>query len=329
MSGEVFVVLQDRDGSVHPVAAEAVTAAKELASALGTTAEAIALGGSDSKLASQAAEMGVARVLSVEGPGLEGYTPAAYTQAIAHALSDREPSYVVFGHTYQSVDCMARVAHELQAAIVPEILSFEADDAGSDGGLVFLRLILEGKMQAKVRVRAEGPVVVSVQSAAFDAAASDGAPCEVSSLENGSWTADRELLGIEDVAGEAVDLTAAERIVSVGRGIGGPDKLGIIEELAAELGAELGASRPVIDSGWLARDRQIGSSGQTVAPKLYLAVGISGAIQHLVGMKGAACTVAINKDAGAPIFTVADYGIVGDLFEVVPALTAALREAGS
>ena len=329
MSGEVFVVLQDRDGSVHPVAAEAVTAAKELASALGTTAEAIALGGSDSKLASQAAEMGVARVLSVAGPGLEGYTPAAYTQAIVHALSDREPSYVVFGHTYQSVDCMARVAHELQAAIVPEILSFEADDAGSDGGLVFLRLILEGKMQAKVRVRAEGPVVVSVQSAAFDAAASDGAPCEVSSLENGSWTADRELLGIEDVAGEAVDLTAAERIVSVGRGIGGPDKLGIIEELAAELGAELGASRPVIDSGWLARDRQIGSSGQTVAPKLYLAVGISGAIQHLVGMKGAACTVAINKDAGAPIFTVADYGIVGDLFEVVPALTAALREAGS
>ena len=329
MSGEVFVVLQDRDGSVHPVAAEAVTAAKELASALGTTAEAIALGGSDSKLASQAAEMGVERVLSVEGPGLEGYTPAAYTQAIAHALSDREPSYVVFGHTYQSVDCMARVAHELQAAIVPEILSFEADDAGSDGELVFLRLILEGKMQAKVRVRAEGPVVVSVQSAAFDAAASDGAPCEVSSLENGSWTPDRELLGIEDVAGEAVDLTAAERIVSVGRGIGGPDKLGIIEELAAELGAELGASRPVIDSGWLGRDRQIGSSGQTVAPKLYLAVGISGAIQHLVGMKGAACTVAINKDAGAPIFTVADYGIVGDLFEVVPALTAALREAGS
>ena len=132
MSGEVFVVLQDRDGIVHPVAAEAVTAAKQLAAALGTTAGAIALGGSESELASQAAGMGVERVLAVQGPGLESYTPGAYTQAIVHALEGREPSFVVFSHTYQSVDCMARVAHELEAAVVPEILSFEA--GGSDEG---------------------------------------------------------------------------------------------------------------------------------------------------------------------------------------------------
>ena len=138
---------------------------------------------------------------------------------------------------------------------------------------------------------------------------------------------DREILGVEEVGGDTVDLSRAEVIVAVGRGIGGADKMGPVRELAAALGAELGASRPVIDNGWLPRDRQIGSSGQTVAPKLYVAAGISGAIQHLVGMKGAGCVVAINKDPGAPIFNVAHYGIVGDVHEIIPALTAAVREA--
>ena len=136
---------------------------------------------------------------------------------------------------------------------------------------------------------------------------------------------DREILGYEEVGGDTVDLTKAEIIVAVGRGVGGADKMAPVEELAKALGAEIGASRPVIDNGWLPRDRQIGSSGQTVAPKLYIAAGISGAIQHLVGMKGSTVIVAINKDPGAPIFTVADYGIVGDLHEVLPAITEAVR----
>jgi electron transfer flavoprotein alpha subunit len=232
---------------------------------------------------------------------------------------------VVFPHTYQSVDYMARVAHGWGAGILSEVVALAT---GGDG-LVWTRPILEGKLQAKARVRGDGPMVVSVQAGAFPAAerAGDGAaPIEPLSVDGGALQPERELLGIEDAASDKIDLTAAERIVAVGRGIGGPEKLGIIEELAAACGAEIAASRPVIDNGWLPRDRQIGSSGQTVAPKLYVAVGISGAIQHLVGMKGAGCTVAINKDPGAPIFSVADYGIVGDLFEIVPALTKALRE---
>ena len=185
-------------------------------------------------------------------------------------------------------------------------------------------------MQATVRQRGTGPLVVSVQSAAFEGAAvgeQESEIVQVDLLEPPQIQ--RELLGTESVGGGTVDLSAADKIVAVGRGIGGEDKMSVVRELAEALGAEIGASRPVIDSDWLPRDRQIGSSGQTVAPKLYVAIGISGAIQHLVGMKGAACTVAINKDPGAPIFTVADYGIVGDLFEVVPALTAALGEDDS
>jgi electron transfer flavoprotein alpha subunit len=208
---------------------------------------------------------------------------------------------------------------------VPEATGFDV----TDDGLVWTRPVLGGKLRARVRTRGEGPVLVSVQSGAFaaDAAEPGSAPIEPLEVDWGAVVPDREILGVEEVAGEQVDLSAADAIVAVGRGIGEAEKMRIIEELAAALGAEIGASRPVIDNDWLPRDRQIGSSGQTVAPKLYVAVGISGAIQHLVGMKGSGTVVAINKDPGAPIFSVADYGIVGDLHEIVPALTAALNEA--
>ena len=189
-----------------------------------------------------------------------------------------------------------------------------------------------GKLQSKVRVKGEGTVLVSVQSGAFPAEGVERGNSEATevkplAVDLAGVQPDREILGYEEVAGETVDLTKADVIVAVGRGVGGADKMGPIEALAKALGAEIGASRPVIDNGWLPRDRQIGSSGQTVAPKLYIAAGISGAIHHLVGMKGSSVVVAINKDPGAPIFTVADYGIVGDLHEVLPALTAAIQAA--
>ncbi len=186
-----------------------------------------------------------------------------------------------------------------------------------------------GKLQSKVRVKGEGTVLVSVQSGAFPADGAVRGEAEVRPLEVdlAAIQPDREILGYEEVGGDTVDLTKAEIIVAVGRGVGGADKMGPVQDLARALGAEIGASRPVIDNGWLPRDRQIGSSGQTVAPKLYLAAGISGAIQHLVGMKGSSVIVAINKDPGAPIFNVAHYGIVGDLHEVLPALTEAVRAA--
>lgn len=181
-------------------------------------------------------------------------------------------------------------------------------------------------MVSRVRVQGEGMILLSVQSGAFsaDQAAAGSAP--VQALTLGEVQADRKILGVEEVAGDQVDLSKADVIVAVGRGVGGADKLDSTHQLAELLGAEIGASRPVIDSDWLPRDRQIGSSGQTVAPKLYIALGISGAIQHLVGMKGSGTVVAVNKDPNAPIFNVSDYGIVGDLHEVVPALVEVIRE---
>jgi len=243
--------------------------------------------------------------------------------ALTPLLLAAAPCWVIFPHTYQTVEYMARLAHATGAGLLPEIIAFE----GTGGDLVFKRPVLGGKLHAKVRVQGAGPVLVSVQSGAFSADTLVAGSSAVETAAVSEITIDREILGVEDVGGDTVDLTKADIIVAAGRGVGGADKMGVVQDLAAALGAEIGASRPVIDNGWLPRDRQIGSSGQTVAPKLYIAAGISGAIQHLVGMKCSTVVVAINKDAGAPIFGIASYGIVGDLHEVLPALTAAVKAA--
>jgi electron transfer flavoprotein alpha subunit len=325
MSKTIWIVLQHREGKLHRMSREAIVAGQKLAAEVGGTASAVLLGSVVGDLAREAAAYDLESVLAADHPELEDYTPGGYVSALAAAVRAAEPDYVVFPHTYQSVDYFPRLGQELDAAVVPEVVSFES----ADGDLLWKRPAMGGKLQARVRVRGEGTVLVSVQSGAFQA--DDAAPGEAEvkplDVDLSGVAADREILGVEQVGGDHVDLTKAEIIVAAGRGVGGEDKLGPLQELAEALGAEIGASRPVIDNGWLPRDRQIGSSGQTVAPKLYLAVGISGAIQHLVGMKGSSCVVAINKDATAPIFTVADYGVVGDLHEVVPALTEAVKEA--
>jgi electron transfer flavoprotein alpha subunit len=330
---KVWAVLQQREGQLARMSWEAIAAAQKLAAAVGGKAEAVLLGAGVGELAGEVAKRGLAAVRVADAPALQSYTPGAYIAALKPAIEAERPDYVVFPHTYQTVDYAPRLAQETGSGLLPEVTGF----ASEDGGLVWTRPILGGKMQAKVRVKGEGTVLVSVQSGAFPpdgggAGAVGASPVEVRPLagtESGLAGAgpDREILGVEEVGGEKVDLTKADVIVAVGRGIGGGDKMAVVEDLARALGAEIGASRPVIDNGWLPRDRQIGSSGQTVAPRLYIAAGISGAIQHLVGMKGSTTIVAINKDPGAPIFTVADYGIVGDLHEVLPALTAAVKEA--
>ena len=229
-------------------------------------------------------------------------------------------------HTYQSVDFMSLLAQRLDAALVPEAVGFEANGEG----VVWQRPILGGKLAARVGTRGEGPVLVSLQSGSFaaDQARAGEAPTESVALAEAPQR-DREILGTEEVAGEQIDLSQAQIIVAVGRGIGDEEKLAAVHELAEVLGAEVAASRPVVDNGWLPRDRQIGSSGQTVTPKLYIALGISGAIQHLVGMKGAKTVVAVNRDASAPIFGVSDYGYVGDLHELLPELVRALRDTAA
>jgi len=320
---KIWIVVQHRDGKLHRMSREAVVAGQKLAATLSGSAEAVVLGHEVDAVADELAGFELAAVHVASSPSLADYTPGAYSAVLAAAVAAHGPSHLVFAHSYQSVDYMARLAQAVNGSLLPEVVGFDQEDED----LVWRRPVLGGKLQARVRIVGPEPALISVQSGVFPADEAIDGQAERRELDAAAATMDREILGIEEVAGEHVDLSAAGAVVAVGRGIGGADKMGIIEDLAAVLGAEIGASRPVIDSGWLDRDRQIGSSGQTVAPKLYVAVGISGAIQHLVGMKGSKTVVAINKDGGAPIFSVADYGIVGDLHEVVPALTAAIKEA--
>lgn len=325
MAGNIWVVLQQREGKLHRGSREAIAAGQQLAAATGTSVEAILLGSAVGALAAEAAAFDLAAVHVADLPALADYTPGAYVGALAPAIRGSAPSFVVFPHTYQTVDYFARLAQECGAGLLPEILAFES----TADGLVFRRPILGNKMHARVRTKGAGTVLVSVQSGAYSAddARPGSAPVQALAVDAAAVVADREILEIQAAGSDQIDLTKSEAIVAVGRGVGGADKLGPIEALARALGAEIAASRPVIDSGWLPRDRQIGSSGQTVAPKLYLALGISGAIQHVVGMKGSATIVAVNKDPNAPIFALADYGIVADLHEFVPALTAAVLAA--
>jgi electron transfer flavoprotein alpha subunit len=275
-----------------------------------------------------AAEAAVERVLVGDHERLEPYTPGAWVAALAPAIREHAPAYVLFPHSYQSVEYFPRVAQQVDGGVISAVASFRQHE----GEILWTRPVLGGKLQADVRVKPQrtSPVLASIQPGAISADRMKSGTGVVQALALEALATlqpDREILGVESAAKQEVDLTKAEIIVAAGRGVGGADKMGVIEELAKALGADIGASRPVIDNGWLPRDRQIGSSGQTVAPKLYVAAGISGAIQHLVGMKGSTCIVAINKDPNAPIFAVANYGIVGDLHEVLPALTAAVREA--
>jgi len=325
MADTVWIVLQQRDGALHRMSREAIAAGRQLADATGGTAEAVLLGAGVGALAEQVAAFGVTAVHVADAPALEDYTPGAYVGALAPAIREAAPAYVVFPHTYQTVDYFSRLAQETGAALLPEVTGFEA----GDGGLVWSRPILGAKLVSKVKVKGDGTVLVSVQSGAFSADETGSGSAQVGALPGdlSGLTADREILEVQEVAGDTVDLSKADVIVAVGRGIGGEDKMGPVEELAKLLGADIGASRPVIDNGWLPRDRQIGSSGQTVAPKLYIGLAISGAIQHTVGMKGSQTVVVVNKDANAPMFNLADYGVVADVHEFLPAFIEAVKAA--
>lgn len=325
MAKQVWVVLQLKEGQVVRASWEAIAAGQRLAAALGGKAEAVVLGSGVGLAAAEVAKSDLAAVHVADSDTLRTYTPGGWIAALAPAIREAQPAFVVFPHTYQTVDFAPRLAQAVGAGLLPEVTGFDGE--GDD--LVWTRPVLGGKLQSKVRVKGEGTILVSVQAGAFQADGAVSGEAEVKPLPAGEPVqgTEREVLGFEAVGGDQIDLTKASTIVAVGRGVGGADKLGPAEELAKALGAEIGASRPVIDSGWLPRDRQIGSSGQTVAPRLYIALGISGAIQHLVGMKGSSVVVAINKDATAPIFTIADYGWVGDLHELLPELTAAVKAA--
>jgi electron transfer flavoprotein alpha subunit len=260
---------------------------------------------------------------------LANYTADGYTAAVDALIRKTNPDLVLFPHTYQTRDFAPKLATRFERALISDVIAARVEANNDGGSPVFVRQFFQGKLNGDIRTTGPGPHFVSLQAGAWraDALESGSAIIEAFTPElNASQIRQTPEAPFRESA-RAVDLTAAEIIVSVGRGIGDKDKIPVVEDLARALGAELAASRPICDAGWLPMERQVGSSGQTVSPKMYVAVGISGAIQHLVGMKGSKIIVAINKDANAPIFEVADYGIVGDLFEVVPVLAEAIRKA--
>jgi electron transfer flavoprotein alpha subunit len=324
MSG-VLVVLEHRGGAYNRMSWEALAAGQQIAAASGQPLSAAIVGSDLEVLNSELAGKKLDKGYRVEHALLKNYTADGYVSALEQLIKKLEPSYVVFPHTYQVRDFAPRLATRFGQVLLADLVGLRKDG----DAFVFVRQLFQGKLNADYRHAGSGPCFLSVQAGAFRAESLEAGNASVeafapqidpSAIRNKPEEPFRE-------AAQTVDLSAAPIIVSVGRGIKEQDNLPMVEELAAALGGELAASRPICDNGWLPMERQVGSSGQTVSPKLYLAVGISGAIQHLVGMKGSKTVVAINKDENAPIFEVADYGIVGDLFEVVPALTEAVKKA--
>jgi len=282
------------------------------------------LGHGVSASAGELAAADAAEIIALEHDALGAYTADGFVQALAALIASESPSHVVFTHTYQTRDYAPKLAARLDRALAADCTGLK-----NENGLLFVRPIFQGRVNADVALEGPAPHLVTFQIGAFraDAAKKGAQPAAVKTVAaavDASAIRQKPDAPFRE-AKQAVDLTQAERIVSVGRGIKSEEHIAIARQLAEALGAELAASRPICDSGWLPMERQIGSSGQTVAPKLYLALGISGAIQHVVGMKGARTIVAINKDPEAPIFEIADYGIAGDLFEIVPAMIQALK----
>lgn len=323
MSGTILVVMEQRGGAWNRMSFETLAAGQQLASALGGTASAAIPGQNTGALANELAAYKLDRVYAVEHELLGSYTADGYAAALEQLIRQVQPSFVLFPHTYQVRDFAPKVATRFEQVLISDVTGIR-----DEGGTVFVRQLFQGKLRADVKPGGPAPYFASVQAGAFRADGLESGAARVASFTPtlaAKEIRQRPQEPFRESAG-AVDLTAAERIVAVGRGIKEKENIPIVEELAKALGAELAATRPVCDSGWLPIERQVGSSGQTVSPKIYVAVGISGAIQHLVGMKGASVIVAINKDAEAPIFEVADYGIIGDLFEVVPALVEGVRK---
>ena len=326
MPDEILVFAEHQGETLTRPTWEALAAGQHLAEDLGAPVAAVLLGHGLSALAAELATVDLQEVLHVDTPLLAEYTADGYTRALREVVCDRQPRFMVFSHTYQVRDFAPKLAAALDRGLVSDCLGYRTEN----GRLICVRQVFQGKYCADVEFAGDAPYLVSFQAAAFreDSVRRGTTPAKVTSVPT---TLSSEAIRTKPgerfrEAKQAVDLTQAEIIVAVGRGIKAAENLELVQKLAEALGAEIGASRPICDNGWLPTDRQIGSSGQTVAPKLYIGLGVSGAIQHQVGMKGSRTVVAVNKDQEAPIFEVATYGIVGDLFEIVPPLIEEIKK---
>ena len=325
MPNGILVFAEHRGGAFNKTSFEAVAAAQQLGASLGQSVTAVVLG-TDATLAGEVAAYKLDKVVSVENPKLADYTPDGYADAMERAVRALDPQFVIMPHTYLVRDYAPKLAARFGKDLISDCV--RATVAG--GAVTFSRRIFQGKIDADVVSNDEPPVFATFQSGAYRAdqaeRGNDGAAATIESLQVEVGEVRMQPEAPFQEVKQAVDLTKADTIIAIGRGIKGQEHIALAEQLAAALGGEIAASRPICDAGWLPIDRQIGSSGQTVTPKLYIALGISGAIQHLVGMKNASTIVAVNKDPEAPIFDIADYGIVGDLFEVLPVLTEEIKK---
>jgi electron transfer flavoprotein alpha subunit len=325
---KILVIAEQRQGKWNNTSFEALAAAQQIAKDTSSTVSALVIGKGVAGLADELAAKNVAEVLLIQHDLLEAYTPDGYCVALSQVIKSAKPELVLFPHTYQVRDFAPKLAAMLGKGMIGDCVGYRNEG----GKLVFVRQMFQGKTVADVTFQGSAPWFASFQAGAFRsdlvaAHPSGKAPVNSVTVDLKPEQIRTKPLDLFKEAKSAVDLTQAALIVAIGRGIKGPENIPQAEALAKALGGEIAASRPICDEGWLPMERQIGSSGQTVAPKLYLALGISGAIQHVVGMKGARTIVAINKDQNAPIFEIADYGVVGDIFEVMPALTEALEKA--
>jgi electron transfer flavoprotein alpha subunit len=324
MAEQIMVVAEQREGKLNRVSLETLAAAQAIGKETGWTVEVVLPGSQTTVLAQDLAGYQVDKVYALEGAWLETYTSDAYVHALKQLISSRQPKLVLFPHTYQVRDFAPRLALALERTLISDAIGYKHEN----GQLMFTRQMFQGKFVADVAFAGDAPWLATLQIGAYraDQAVPGSAPVETIAAAQPPAVRITPHEVFQE-AKQAVDLSQAEVIVAIGRGIKEQKNVAIAEELAKALGGEVAASRPICDNGWLPLERQIGSSGQTVAPKLYIALGISGAIQHIVGMKGARTIVAINKDVEAPIFEIADYGIVGNLFDVVPALTEEIKKA--
>jgi len=324
----VLVFLEIKNLEISRISLEALAAGHALAASLSLPVDVAVVANPSHPLLATISGKAPRTVFAIDNPLLHQYTQEGYSEAYRQLVQKTGATYVILPHTYQVRDFAPRLATKFNEVLISDVTGFETAEGA---GPVFVRQLLQGKLNATYSHTGSGPCFVSIQAGAFRADEPAGGETTVEPFEPKLDAAQIFTRPGEPFrqSAQTVDLSSAPILVSVGRGIKEEANLSIVQELATALGAELSASRPICDNGWLPMERQVGSSGQTVAPKIYFAIGISGAIQHLVGMKGSQCIVAINKDENAPIFEVADYGIVGDLFEVVPALTAAVRKAKS
>ncbi|MFB3918105.1 MAG: electron transfer flavoprotein subunit alpha/FixB family protein [Terriglobales bacterium] len=327
MADTILIVVEQREGKLNRTSWETVAGAQAIAAETGWTVEAAVLGSGVAEIAREVAAKKLAKVYDLESPRLERYTPDAFAFALKQFVAEKQPKLVLMPHTYQVRDFAPKLATALGRALISDATGYKKDG----DKLLFTRQMFQGKLTADVAFNGNPPYFVTFQTGAFRGdKAEEGASAAAVETVNVDVPESAVRTRPQDPFKEAkqtVDLTQAAVIVAVGRGIKEQKNIELAKQLADALGGELAASRPICDSGWLPMDRQVGSSGQTVSPKLYLALGISGAIQHLVGMKGSRSIVAVNKDAEAPIFEVADYAVIGNLFDIVPPLIEELKKA--